>query len=323
MSDLAQGREQLQKALSYTKTSVLSLRFSPEWESVQRHARRALESFKIVGPSCWKELLQAYDLAIEAFEHTGSYQQCGVYADEAGDLAFQVADDTPTPAELYQKAINYFISAAKYCRLQGNADKNVGIQLKASQCYFKIGNVPKAISLARAACECYENDHKLIGAEKYLTQVLQMIISIPDWEQVVEWLRYMTKVLGKRRDMYANNIFHYYLGEVVIYLYLGQYTTAFERMEYYRDNDDDFMKTEQYAASRALIAACNTNDEEAIPKARKDWPILKYQEREIALLVPKLKLNPEYHGYNVADKDSVDEPIEIKDTAASLAQDQL
>lgn len=321
-SDLKTGQAELAKAQSYTKTSVFSLRFSPEWESVQRHVRRSIESLKTCGEEGYGDLLEAYKLSISAFEHTGSYLQCGTYSDERGDLLVKIAEGKPEGEArgLLVEAEHDYRQAAKYQRLHGNNEKNVTTLLKAAKCLAQAGETIKAIESAQAACTTYENDQRLIGAEKHLQEVLIMIITAGEWTRVGGWLQYTVKILDKRRDLYANSIYHCYLGEVVVLLYLQQYTEAFARLVAIEDKDDDFLRSEQRAGAKALIAACNSDNDEAIAKARKDWPILKYLQREIALLIPKLKLNPEYVGYN---REGSDDEAECGKNDAITKKDQF
>lgn len=327
-SDLKTGQAELAKAKSYTKTSMLSLRFSPEWESVQRHARRAIDSLKAAGADGLPDLLESLKLAISAFEHTGSYLQCGTYSDERGDLVFKSAEDCTDARkqkELYQEAETDFRQAAKYQRLHGNNERNVTTLLKASKCLAATGQIENAIQFAQEACQTYENDHRLIGAEKHLTEVLVMIIEAGQWARVPAWLQFEVKILDKRRDLYANSIYHCYLGEIVVLLSLGQYNEAFARLVHYEDSDEDFLKSEHRSGAKALISACNSDDQDALIKARKDWPIVKYLQREIALLVPQLKLNQEYSGYNRESGNDVEEleKDEFVDASDSLASKLL
>lgn len=312
---------------AYTKSSLFALRFSPDWESVQRHTRRAIESFKFCGDEAWAGLLETYPLAVEAFEHTGLYQQCGIYSDEAGDLCVKVAEQEQNKdkaATYWTKSIAFFTKSAKYFRLSNHVDRNAAILLKASESYLKLDDRDNAIALIEKSCSIYDDDFKLINAEKYFSQAFGVLMRLQEYQRAIQWLQYQIKTLANRKDMYKNTIHNNLTEELILLLFIEKYKAADIRLQQMIDGDEyDFLHSQQYMGVRDLIQACNNLDNpDAIQECRQKNTILKYIDRNVALLIPKLKQNVNAPRSNNGDGDDEDEDGEKKDgkTAAVIAQ---
>jgi len=313
-SDHKKGKEELSQAKKYEKSSVFSFRFSPEYESVLRHARRAVDAFKMAGAAAYDELIESYLLGIEAAKQTNTLPLAAKFSDELGDLFVKIGDeikdkDEKLALENYEKSITQFQNCAKFLFYTGDqGDRTVNAALKATQSMFELKQYQQGYDYILETCtKTYQGESRLIGAEKNLQTAIHLFIQVPNWDMVLNWLRFQTSIYSNRRDMYNNNIFHNYLSEIVIHLFLHKFDESDKILQKYNQTDDAFLKSEQYCAAKALISACNSSNTDALIKARKDWPILKYMERDIALLVPKLVLNPQYCGIEDDDGDDGDD----------------
>jgi len=294
-SEVEGAKKALKKARENAKSSVLSLRFSADWDAVARYTRDAATALRRCGAANAPLLLEALQLSAEANERVNSFNQVAMDYEEIGNLYMK--GSLGDAKKVAPKAVEAYRSAARFFQLNSQTDRSATVLSSAAKSVFAAcGPAGRAdcMALLNDACAVFEDADRAVTAEQTFKAMLAFLLKeANDTEGALTLLRRQNKLYARRLDMFANDLHKNYVSEVVLLLSLDRPQAAREALEKYESAasgpalDSAFAASDACTAAGALIEGV-AHTQEMLDAVRKRYPLLKNLDNAVARIVYKL-----------------------------------
>lgn len=298
-SELESAKKALKKGKEYSKSSVLSLRFNPDWDSVSRYSRDAATILRRCGAAHATLLLEALEMSARSNEEINAFNQVALDQEEIAALYSKGA--LGDPAKMSTKTTEAYRAASRFFMLNNQVDRAANSLLLAAKAVIAAGGAtPTAAAKASCrelmsdACAVYEDADRAATAEQTFKQTLAFLLKdAGDAEGALELLRRQNRLYARRLDMFGNDLHKNYLSEVVLLLSVDRPQAAREALQRYQDApagpalESSFSSSDACSAAGALIDACGGSAEE-LEAVRKRHSVLKHLDNAVSRIAFKL-----------------------------------
>ncbi|CAJ0929414.1 unnamed protein product, partial [Mesorhabditis belari] len=273
---LAEADQCEKKAAECLKTSMIKLKFNPDYDGAATALERASVCYKNAGdPKKAAKVLQ---------DAAGYYEQTrnGFHAAKARENAailLRDAGDTTAAFTLLEQAINGYAECGSMDTAALSIDRGVKLVEKDQP--------EKAIMLYERGLELVQQSDRSKMAGEFLTGITKLSLRLEDYPRAIRSIRMEIEKYAEVKE--SLRIGQLALGAVLVQLAREDYVAALKEYAWAIQQCPDFERTDDAAACQSLIASYEAGDDSAFQNALRRGNV-RSMDNDYLRLQKKLKV---------------------------------